>query len=157
MSKSNPYGYTGGRVQTDQGLEGLSLEQRIELDRLGKVQRSRPKNFDSRFGGPIFKEQKRVKWHQRILERLFRHKYSSYYVGLGLSICAWGPVVWAIANVEHTAQENADRDILIRKAFENHGHKWWAWTMPYNWRYKELLKEDYIREKEERERQKRQQ
>jgi len=150
MSK-NPYGYSGGRISTPQERarqrDGLSREQLFDQERLGKVERSRRQNFDNRFGGPVFKTEKKSKWYQRLLNRAFAGKNSPLWWGLGLACIAWGPVYWHSINRDSTPQQNADRDILIRKAFEIHGDKWYSVFLPYKRRYKEILKEDWNNER----------
>lgn len=156
MSNSNPYGYSGGRIRNPGEIynvkhtEGLSAKQIVELERQNKIREAKHRNFDKRFRGPIFKVDKKATWYSRLLDTAFRRPTSPFYWGCFLTFLAWGPVVYQIFEHKETPEEGRDRDILIRKAFDNFGDRWWSFAMPYNWRYKQILQEDYQNEQRKR-------
>lgn len=147
MSK---YGYKGGYNRAaayglNQDLDPESSAYQ-ELQREKALLQHKKKNFDQRFGSPIFQVAKRRKWYHVI----YSHPRAfALIAGCGGATIFYGGVYSTISQQwrKPTEEELADQDILIRKAFENFGGRWYSRFLPYHSRWQEIQAEDYKKQR----------
>ena len=93
----------------------------------------------------IFKSQKKAKWYDF---KFWHWKGAPYALAVLGTAAFWGPILKNAITREPSEQEQYERDILIRKTFERHGDRWWAFLIPYRSRWRELQKQDYFVERD---------
>jgi len=143
MSK---YGYTKGydrvaEVNRNRVIDPESSEYH-ELRKKKEAHERRKQNFDKRFGSPVFQAAKKRKWYQFGFVRSYPTLAAAIGGSAGACVFYYG-LYSTVRGHQPTAQQEAERDILIRKAFENYGDRWYAFVLPYYSRWKQLKHEDY--------------
>jgi len=154
MSK---YGYKGGYNRAaDYGLNDNLDPESSEYRKLREEQfriENRKKNFDQRFGG-VFQAAKKRKWYHFIYDTPNKRNATAIFLGCaGASIFYWGVLsTFNTFQRSPTDEELRERDIIIKKVFDTHGHRWYSplITLAYSSEYarwKELKLEDHKRQR----------
>jgi len=139
MSK---YGWYGGykRVRNEPMLRDVESSEYQEQRRLRRQLEAKKKSYNQKFGGPVFSAAKKLPWWNfPINEKFFVVLIGCVPVGF---------VYWSWQRhlpTTESAQATYERDVLVRKAFQIHGDKWYARFLPYHGRWKEIQKEDKLR------------
>jgi len=143
MSK---YGYTKGydrvaEVNRNRDIDPESSEYHTLRKKKEAYERSK-QNFDKRFGSPVFQAAKKRKWYQFSFVRSYPTLAAS--IGGVAGTCIFYYCLFSsVRKQQPTAEQEAERDILIRKAFGYYGDRWYAYFLPYYSRWKQLQLEDH--------------
>ena len=137
MSK---YGFTGGfrrPVETGRDLDP-DTQEAWELRRRQKAYEAKQNNFNPRFR-PVFDDSRKLKWYNF---RIRDPRWHMLVFGVGGGVL-WLSIVWqTVFSAPESKTHSQDRDELIRAVHTLHKDKWFAFAIPYRWRYKELLDQD---------------